>query len=542
MGDRPAWWLAVVLIIASALHFLAGQFADPDLWQHLLFGQIILRDGSFPRSDAFSYTAYGAPLVNHEWLAQVFVAGLYGVGGSPALIAFKLLVAAAVVALLVDAVRTLASELAPEGRVHPLPAAAGLVLALAVIAPGASFRPQLFTIALLAAQGSLLARADRRLRSLPGRGARISWELALQPVLLGAWANLHGGFLVGLAQLGIFAGAVALRAVAPARWRRGAHPPSAREARLAIAVALASVAATLINPNGIALYAFLARTLGVHDEISEWQPVALLSGEFLRFKVLVAGTAIALAALWRQRRACEAAGAATDWRAAFLALAALAGFRHQRHTVLFAVAAAPVLVVGAERLRLAALARFPGLAPRPAVLAVAGVGALAVAAAQLAGYARTIAEHGLAIRFGRLDYPADAVEFLRAHHITGNVAMPFEWGSYALWKLGPDWRVFIDGRFETVYPERVIRDYFAFMHGTEGWERLLDDYPTDIVVVQRWRDIHPRLFARKDFEYVYSDPAALVFVRRQGRMQPALDRLALLADRTAFERPDTVFP
>src|SRR5581483_6391360 len=254
MGDRPAWWLAVVLIIASALHFLAGQFADPDLWQHLLFGQIILRDGSFPRSDAFSYTAYGAPLVNHEWLAQVFVAGLYGVGGSPALIAFKLLVAAAVVALLVDAVRTLASELAPEGRVHPLTAAAGLVLALAVIAPGASFRPQLFTIALLAAQGSLLA----------------------------------------------------------------------------IAVALASVAATLINPNGIALYAFLARTLGVHDEISEWQPVALLSGEFLRFKVLVAGTAIALAALWRQRRACEAAGAATDWRAAFLALAALAGFRHQR--------------------------------------------------------------------------------------------------------------------------------------------------------------------------------------------------------------------
>src|SRR5581483_9512761 len=122
MGDRPAWWLAVVLIIASALHFLAGQFADPDLWQHLLFGQIILRDGSFPRSDAFSYTAYGAPLVNHEWLAQVFVAGLYGVGGSPALIAFKLLVAAAVVALLVDAVRTLASELAPEGR--ELPAAA----------------------------------------------------------------------------------------------------------------------------------------------------------------------------------------------------------------------------------------------------------------------------------------------------------------------------------------------------------------------------------------------------------------------------------
>jgi hypothetical protein len=120
--------------------------------------------------------------------------------------------------------------------------------------------------------------------------------------------------------------------------------------------------------------------------------------------------------------------------------------------------------------------------------------------------------------------------------------MPFEWGAYAIAKLAPDSRVFIDGRFEAVYPPQVIDDYFAFMHGTDGWERLLDAYPTDVVVVQRWRNIHPRLFTHPDFQNVYSDPAALVFVRRSPATDPALERLASVGDRFDFPRNETVFP
>jgi hypothetical protein len=80
------------------------------------------------------------------------------------------------------------------------------------------------------------------------------------------------------------------------------------------------------------------------------------------------------------------------------------------------------------------------------------------------------------------------------------------------------------------------------MHGSDGWERLLDAYPTDVVVVQRWRNIHPRLFAHPDFQYVYSDPAALVFVRRSPANDPTLERLAFVSDRFDFPRNETVFP
>jgi hypothetical protein len=102
--------------------------------------------------------------------------------------------------------------------------------------------------------------------------------------------------------------------------------------------------------------------------------------------------------------------------------------------------------------------------------------------------------------------------------------------------------VFIDGRFEAVYPRQVLDDYFAFLGGGDGWERALDVYPTDLVLVQRASGIHPRLFARDDFVYVYSDPAALLFVRRNATNRAALGRLTRLAKRPPLPAADPVFP
>jgi hypothetical protein len=62
------------------------------------------------------------------------------------------------------------------------------------------------------------------------------------------------------------------------------------------------------------------------------------------------------------------------------------------------------------------------------------------------------------------------------------------------------------------------------------------------VLLQRAHGIHPRLFARDDFAYVYSDPTALVFVRRNATNQVALDRLTRLAHRPPLPVEQPVFP
>jgi hypothetical protein len=427
--------------------------------------------------------------------------------------------------------------LTPDAPPHPLTVAAVLIAALAVIAPGATFRPQLFTMVFLALEVALLLRADRRFET----GSILPPQLIAMPPMILAWANLHGGFLVGLGLLGVYCATRIARVYA--QRLRGIAADLEPQQTLALAVVGAlALAAPLVNPYGVELYTYLADTLDMHGEISEWFPVTLLGSDFLRFKLLFLAAAVSAAIAWRVRRPEARTRVLLTWMTPFLGVAAVLAFRHQRHTVLFGIAVAPLLVVGCEQLRRWALARWPELQPRRPVFATVACGAIAIALVQVWGFGTTLVRDGLDIRYGRLDYPIDAVEFMRTHGIGGNVAMPFEWGAYAIAKLAPESRVFIDGRFEAVYPPQVIDDYFAFMHGTDGWERLLDAYPTDVVVVQRWRNIHPRLFAHPDFQYVYSDPAALVFVRRSPVNDPALERLASVGDRADFPRYETVFP
>lgn len=569
-GRSAEGWLAGLLLVGSGLHFLGGNIADPDLWGHIRYGEMILDGHGLPREDVFSYSAPGAAFYDHEWLSDVVIAALYRLGGSAALVVFKLLLSAALIALLIDAARSVGRLLWKSESLRPLTVALVLIPVLAVIHPGASFRPQLFTMLFLALEGALLARADLRMTLPPADGAarrsRVGWELAVLPPLLLVWANLHGGFLVGLGIFGLFGGAVAVRAWLPllrantSERSDAATPPATRDAPtptatsdaptiatkdvvMVGAIVVLAVLAPLVNPYGVELYTYLGATLDMHDEISEWHPVTLFSTAFLRFKLLVLASAIAAAGLWWCRSSLSHLSRALDWRVPSLAVAALYAFRHQRHTVLFAEVAAPLLIVAAEEACRRLVAQRPELfTPRSLVRRICAVGFVAVAVFQIGAYANQVRRDGLEIRFGRLDYPVDAVEFLRAHGIGGNVAFPFEWGAYAIRELAPKARVFIDGRFEAVYPPRVIEDYFAFSNGREGWERLLDDYPTEVVVVQRWRNIHPRLFARPDLQYVYSDPASLIFVRRTDTNAEALDRLASLDDRSVFARRDTYLP
>jgi hypothetical protein len=289
------------------------------------------------------------------------------------------------------------------------------------------------------------------------------------------------------------------------------------------------------------LYEYLFATLNMHAGVGEWDPVPLGSPAFLRFKILLVVTAV-LGAHWWQSEPSEDRRHTLGW---LLVVALFAGgyaVKHQRHTVLFAVIAAPILIVAGERLRVLAVRRWPALVPRPPVAAAVLIGALLIAAVQVTGVAADVARHGARIRYARLAYPVDALAFLRQHDLRGNLALPFHWGSYTIHHLGDRVRVFIDGRFEAVYPRQVLDDYFAFVQGRDGWERVLDAYPTDVVLLQRAHGIHPRLFARDDFAYVYSDPTALVFVRRNATNQVALDRLTRLAHRPPLPVEQPVFP
>src|SRR5580692_858547 len=136
----------VVLSIALAT---ADNFAEPDLWIHMLTGQTILRTGHIPRFEAYSYSAAGASWHNHEWLSQVVLAFLYAHLGVFGLKLLKLICSSIlIVALSIGISATRASA-----RVQRLT----LILSAVAIAPYMQFRPQLFSFVLLGVLMTVIA-------------------------------------------------------------------------------------------------------------------------------------------------------------------------------------------------------------------------------------------------------------------------------------------------------------------------------------------------------------------------------------------------
>ena len=169
------------------------------MWGHVRFGQAVLNLHHLVLHDPYSYSAPGHYWNNHEWLSEVLMAAVFNHAGVFGLILLKL--ACTTVVIL-----ALAAALAETGS-STLVQFAVLIGSAVVIKPQLQFRPQSFTFALLAVLIYLLtADAYRR-----------AGRLWLAVPILALWANLHGGFIMGIAALGTYAAVSGLQDVIAGR-------------------------------------------------------------------------------------------------------------------------------------------------------------------------------------------------------------------------------------------------------------------------------------------------------------------------------------
>ncbi|WP_165219179.1 hypothetical protein [Aquisphaera insulae] len=491
---RPGWRLrdeagAALLLAAFCAFWFADTVADPDLWGHVRFGQDLLRTGSIVRADTYSYRADGQPWINHEWLAEVAFAWDYDHLGSAGLIGGKLAVALGILGACLVHLR--------RGGMGALLAAALLILASIPFRMGmGTIRPQLFTylgylILLLILHGARDRPAPRRL-----------WLL---PPLLALWVNLHGGVLAGSAVAAIWIVARMIRLT-----RRGGVDQNRRDLAVLGGLAVACGVSLMINPWGWGLIAFLLRTATVPRlEISEWAPLAPVSlpGGIV-LGLMVAG----LASVATSRRRPQPESLVVLVASSVLPLAA------SRHYPLFALA---LVVIGGESMADAwerARALIGVRRERRSWITALCLAASLVLATLVPGRLNCI----------RLDpyffnFPARAVEYLRRGQAEGNMAVPFDWGEYVLWHLGPRVRVSMDGRRETLYAEDEYRRAREFERGTEAWDELLRTGPrTDLILTPVGSPTVPRLAREDDWVPLYRDRTCVVFVRKG---MPGLDRL-----------------
>jgi hypothetical protein len=201
----------LAIVLADAM-----RVASTDLWGHIRFGQLIASEGHLiPHAlFAYSFPPPGPQWIDHEWLAQVIIALCYDAGGVVGLKLMKLTCTTIMIILLARANAETGASLTLQFSV--------LIVTAFTLLPQMQLRPQLFTFVLLAALVLILARSTYGRRTTP-------WVVT---ALFVPWANLHGGFIVGIVVLATYAVTTGVVDVwRQAKWSRPAGLRSLRSPR-----------------------------------------------------------------------------------------------------------------------------------------------------------------------------------------------------------------------------------------------------------------------------------------------------------------------
>jgi hypothetical protein len=377
MKPLQYWWKLspkITFSIVFGMFLVVGCLKlDKDFGWHLMSGNYIVHHG-IPATDIFTYTAQSFAWINHEWLNDVLVYMLY-ISGGLGLLAVVWAVLGALAMWLV-------------GRRHE---AGAVLLAAVAIVPFAGVRPIVWTLLGLATSIFIV------------RQQKLWWWL---PIVFAVWANLHGGFALGL----IYIAYAALR----------------RRSLWLGMVTLIAFVATALNPYGFGVYTEIFRTLGdssLHQTIGEWSSFDVIYTVWPLGVVWLAGFVVFSAKHIREYARFDVA----------MLVAGLSSVRNWPLFGLFAIERTSDYVRRIEKLLPKNLDH-----PRRAVIygLVGGLAAFAVGCFAVACYS---------IAHERQQFPAQAVTYLRQYPCQGQLFAYYDYGGYLIWQL-PNRAVYIDGR------------------------------------------------------------------------------------------------
>jgi hypothetical protein len=468
--------LIFALCLFGVVFVLQGRTLgqDGDIGWHIRLGLRTL-SGDFPRTDIFSSTAYGRPLVGMEWLAEVCYAAVWRAAGLNGVVALAGALIAATAAGLLVALRARGTPL-----LLALPLA---LLAIALTSIHWVARPHLFSLLLTLWWSEWLWRYWR-----DGQRRRL-WYFP--PVML-LWVNLHGGFLVGILLLGT---AVAVAWLFP--HRRGRAEPRALTG--AFAVSLLATALTPWGPSWVGYFAayFADPLVSAYTQELQSPDFHTLAGRIFLALLLL------LAAAWifggRSRRRVDAPALPPEplaWATA--GLWTLLAFSAIRVVPLWALIVTPILAEAltawlhelaapgagnvlewAMRAARAVLARSLRLEETERRIGRGLWATLALVMVILAvargGAVPGVGQRALDARFAPRDFPVAAVARLRQTGLPpGRGFNTVEWGGYLIYAL-PRYHVFIDSRSD-FYGRAVLSDYLTIVDVAPGWESTLARY------------------------------------------------------------------
>jgi len=488
----------ILLFICSVFSFaLTPIRSDNDVWWHVKTGKIITENGfSLPKYDILAYTSESIPWHNHEWLAQVAFYFAYRLGDGTEQGGFRMVILLTALLLVVACGLVAALTWRETGSV-PIAVLAGL-LALLLSRRTIYPRPPVFSYALFAGWLFILREVES------GRIKR-HWLWVL-PVIMIPWANLHGGFILGIIALGAYLAADVWRILV--QWRFNAVGRETNVVMNAV-ILVACLVASLINPYGYNLYLLPGRVMGdaflvrIIPELHSPDFYYTLAFEALILFLVASGFILKKKVI-------------TIPEGLLIIFFMHEGLQHVRHLPLVGIVSAPVC--GRIVAALVEEIPYPRLKPLLPDLFI-------FAAVLIIGWSVMNHREGESFIDRNLryfdgegyyeeNYPVAEANFIVANNFTGRMFNQINEAGFLIWRLSPEYhKVFTDDRYDVfgglfMRQEQIIQNGIdrKVSFSDQTWDELLDYWRVNFIVITadapvngllendgRWAQVYHRL-------------------------------------------------
>ncbi|MDX2038622.1 MAG: hypothetical protein SFX72_18385 [Isosphaeraceae bacterium] len=571
----PARLVDAGLIVGFlALAFLLGLFPlkDTDFWWHLRAGDDIRKSWSVPTVDDYTFGAEGRPWIDLHWTFQVLLSLGYEAGGVPLLTLAKSVATCAALFLLITARR----------RDSPIGVMTIVWIPALVVLGGRMYvRPETISLVYLSAYLAVIFRLDER--------PKLAYLLPFVQVL---WVNVQGLFILGPVVLGFYLLSAAVVpstwSVERKAWRR-----TIAQATVGVAIACLinpyalsgalyplQLAATMSNP-------IFGRSIGELQSIPDFIDKAGLANPSLRFHLGTAALGLAsfvIPGLWwavtgifRGNTSAEPApdeksskrkskgdrkpskksagksrtarsGSPTNpviFRLLCFTAFTLLSLRATRNSHQFAAVVGTVTAwnfgewFASMQRRRAAASGSSSIANSVSIKLIAAVAIGAMIAFVGSGRLYALLGEGRTIGLDEEPYwfPHDAVA------AAGRPGMPdrsicFHNGHASLYEYAyaPDRKTFADARLEVVGPEiyqRYLEVESKIRSNAPNWKAALDEMRRPLILADNVQAasgaLHATLITARDWECVWFDPVAALYVHSSYSEAIARDRVDFLA-------------
>lgn len=482
--------IAVVSVFLSIRH-IYGE----DIPFHLNAGRWIIENMTFPDKDMFTYTASEHQYIDMNWLYQVFMYGVYSVGGSTGLILMNSLIVLGSVIVLFKRCSTSHSNFLPWL----------MLLAVLAISPSLEIRPHSVSWLFLSLILYLLQEYDS------GNQKAIRWL----PAVMILWVNCHSLFILGLAVIGCYGITILLK-------RKDQVKKYATWSALA-------VLACFINPYGWNGFAFPfeqvfylqsgdifkenIRELQSPFKITEY--ALTLKNIFLEwhfFDLFVLASAISLLLRYKKMQIHE-------WLITIIFF--YFAYSATKNIGYFIFAVTPIIASsfamrpsGEKQKRKNKHQTIPfsnKLAGRISIALILITLLLILSIRSNAFYIHYRAIYRFGLDWSNSNLPVKATEFLLKNELNGRILNQLDPGGYL--EFFTRQKVSIDGRLEVMGQELFAEQVNAV--SPEAKAKLIEKYNPDIILFSYFLtpDWIKYLISRPDWRLVYVDESTAVYLK-----------------------------